>query len=86
MMTMGDMIDVQDFPAYLMQRESAHSSPAIPAGDPANLGTIEEHERILVIQALESAHGNQSAAARQLRIGRDALRYKMKKYGLEVPS
>jgi DNA-binding NtrC family response regulator len=86
MMTMGDMIDVQDFPAYLMQRESAHSSTAIPAGDSANLGTIEEHERILVIQALESAHGNQSAAARQLRIGRDALRYKMKKYGLEVPS
>jgi DNA-binding protein Fis len=32
--------------------------------------------------ALAKAAGNQSEAARHLRIGRDALRYKMKKYGL----
>jgi DNA-binding protein Fis len=31
---------------------------------------------------LAQAEGNQSKAARQLKIGRDALRYKMKKHGL----
>jgi DNA-binding protein Fis len=35
-----------------------------------------------VVQALAEASGNQSEAARKLRIGRDALRYKIKKYGL----
>jgi DNA-binding NtrC family response regulator len=44
--------------------------------------SFEEHEKQLLTQALTQAGGNQSKAARQLRIGRDALRYKMKKYGL----
>jgi len=37
----------------------------------------------LIAEALEQAKGNQSEAARALRIGRDALRYKMKKHGLD---
>jgi len=44
--------------------------------------TFEDHEKHLLTAALNKAAGNQSEAARQLRIGRDALRYKMKKYGL----
>jgi DNA-binding protein Fis len=44
--------------------------------------SLAEHERQLVVSALEKANGNQSHAARALGIGRDALRYKMKKYGL----
>ena len=39
-----------------------------------------EHE--MVRQALEQSAGNQSRAARLLSISRDALRYKMKKFGL----
>ena len=35
-----------------------------------------------VADALARAGGNQSQAARILRIGRDALRYKMKKFDL----
>jgi DNA-binding NtrC family response regulator len=82
MMTMGDMIDVQDLPAYL------HSSSAAPgdfgsASTPETGGTLDEQERILIVRALESAGGNQSQAARTLRIGRDALRYKLKKHNLE---
>jgi DNA-binding protein Fis len=34
------------------------------------------------MDALAKAAGNQSQAARELRIGRDALRYKMRKHGL----
>ena len=51
------------------------------AAEPAN-ASLEEHEKKLVMDALDHAAGNQSKAARQLRIGRDALRYKMKKFGL----
>jgi len=46
------------------------------------VASLEDQERRLVVQALETAGGNQSQAARLLRIGRDALRYKVKKYGL----
>jgi DNA-binding NtrC family response regulator len=43
---------------------------------------IAEQERILIRHALETAGGNVSEAARLLRIGRDALRYKIKKHCL----
>ena len=92
MMALGEMVDVADLP------ESMQSSPAttklqaaeIPGPMPDPLSThngvsplsLEDHEKQLVTQALADASGNQSKAARQLRIGRDALRYKMKKYGL----
>lgn len=86
MMVMGDTIDVQDLPEYL--REPAHAPLTVSAtGSPHELDvfgvdSLEEQEKTLVARALETAGGNQSQAARLLRIGRDALRYKMKKYGL----
>jgi DNA-binding protein Fis len=45
-------------------------------------GTLEEQERQLIVRAMQAAGGNQSQAARALRIGRDALRYKLKKHNL----
>ena len=48
-----------------------------------NGGTsLEEVERALVEMALQQANGNQTHAARLLDISRDALRYKLKKFGL----
>ncbi len=44
--------------------------------------SLEETERRLMIEALESCSGNQSQAARVLGISRDTLRYRMKKHGL----
>jgi DNA-binding NtrC family response regulator len=44
--------------------------------------SLEEVERDLVVQALTSTGGNQVQAARLLGIGRDALRHRMKKFGL----
>ena len=55
--------------------------PLAPAPE---VGTLAEQERLLIIRALETAGGNQSEAARLLRIGRDALRYKLKKHNLET--
>ena len=44
--------------------------------------SLREQERRLLVQALERTVGNQSQAARLLRITRDTLRYKMKKFNL----
>jgi DNA-binding NtrC family response regulator len=87
MMAESDEIDVADLPAALLAEPSTLSSDAIPRSpdQPSTLqedASLAEHERQLVVSALEKAQGNQSHAARALGIGRDALRYKMKKYGL----
>ncbi len=46
--------------------------------------SLEEIERVLVSLALQQSEGNQSQAAKLLDISRDALRYKMTKFGFEV--
>jgi transcriptional regulator with PAS, ATPase and Fis domain len=83
MMAMGDTIDVQDLPAYMhSSTPAAESVLSLPPPPEPGVGTLEEQERLLIIRALEAAGGNQSQAARLLRIGRDALRYKLKKHNL----
>jgi DNA-binding NtrC family response regulator len=82
MMSAGDMIDVQDFPAYL-QAGAEHTEQVATSLVPS-LGSLEEQERRLIVRAIEASGGNQSKAARSLRIGRDALRYKLKKHNLET--
>jgi two-component system response regulator AtoC len=44
--------------------------------------SLEDVEHALVELALQQSHGNQIKAAKLLSISRDALRYKMKKFGL----
>jgi DNA-binding NtrC family response regulator len=83
MMTLGDTIDVQDLPPYLLAEGQAVSDPGdtlVPESESA--GTLEAQERALIQRAMQAAAGNQSQAARMLRIGRDALRYKLKKHSL----
>jgi transcriptional regulator with PAS, ATPase and Fis domain len=82
MMVLGDLIDVADLPDYLRcpTRQQQPAPLAMAAADGSD--SFEEHEKRLVHDALTRAVGNQSKAARELRIGRDALRYKMKKHGL----
>jgi PAS domain S-box-containing protein len=69
-----------DFP------RSAVMPPAPPTPelqpDPEQALSLEENERRLLVSALERTHGNQTQAARLLRITRDTLRYKMKKFDL----
>ncbi len=84
MMAMASTIDVQDLPEYL--RFPSHGT-GIAAGAAARSvtaedGSFEEHEKRLIADALAKASGNQSQASRALRIGRDALRYKMRKHDL----
>jgi DNA-binding NtrC family response regulator len=82
MMVLGDLIDVADLPDYLRCPAKLQQQPAALAMAVDSSDSFEEHEKRLVHDALIRAEGNQSKAARELRIGRDALRYKMKKHGL----
>jgi transcriptional regulator with PAS, ATPase and Fis domain len=53
-----------------------------PLSIPEGGTSLEEVEHALVELALRHANGNQTHAAKLLDISRDALRYKMKKFGL----
>ena len=45
---------------------------------------VERLEKRLIFAALRESKGNQSGAARSLKLSERILRYKMKKYGLEI--
>jgi two-component system, NtrC family, response regulator AtoC len=58
---------------------NANGEMRLPAGG-ISLYNVEKE---LISQALDQARGNKTAASRLLRITRDTLRYKVKKYNLE---
>jgi len=89
-MTLGEVIDVADLPPHVrgetagpLENETTGAPEAVNHAVAASM--LESNEKRLVSDALVKAGWNQSEAARLLRIGRDALRYKMKKYGLAEP-
>jgi DNA-binding NtrC family response regulator len=77
MLSEGPMLDVEDLPENMVRT----SAQPADNGDAAPSKLLEQ-ERQLVMEALRAARGNQSEAARRLGIGRDALRYKIKRYEL----
>ncbi len=70
-------VDIADLPEEL-------APPSAASGEESNGMTspLADQERRLVEEALRKSAGNQSQAARRLGIGRDALRYKMKRFNL----
>ncbi len=85
MMTMGDIIDVEDLPPAVRRSEGSRLSEAAALAENGEVNgapSLEDHERELLADALARANGNQSEAARILRISRDRMRYKMAKYNL----
>ena len=76
-MTQSELLDTGDLPPHLCSRAAAEVEPESPVEN-----ALEQQERALVERALADARGNQSVAAKSLNIGRDALRYKMKKHNL----
>ena len=89
MMAASERIDVRDLPDYLRSvndpsAEAISSTDTNPEADA--LPSLDEQERRLVLEALSQSNGNQSEAARILKIGRDALRYKMRKFAIESSS
>ena len=75
------LIDASDLPEYLQLAVRKPETAPAPA-PPQEPGTFGEHEKHVIAEALLRAGGNQTQAAKALAIGRDALRYKLRKYGL----
>jgi DNA-binding NtrC family response regulator len=63
------------------ESELVSAAAAVSGSVPDSLSLLE-HERLMLVQALDTTCGNQTQAARLLRIARDTLRYKMKKLNL----
>ncbi len=81
----GEVLHVEHLPPEIAaERAEGPPTPPQAAGVslPAEGVTLEEVERDLVRQALKATEGNQVRAARLLGISRDALRNRMKKFGL----
>lgn len=81
------MIDIPHLPIRIADPSSAVPLPRI-AGDylvklPPEGAGLEDVERQLIEQALSMANGNKTKASKLLKISRDTLRYKVKKYDLE---
>jgi PAS domain S-box-containing protein len=79
----GPRITPASLPIAISQMgpRAAPAAPAPPVIPDEGL-SLEENERALLARALEKTRGNQTQAARLLKITRDTLRYKMKKFNL----
>jgi DNA-binding NtrC family response regulator len=79
----SSLITPPSLPIAISRPESGPvSAVAAPLEIPTDGLSLEENERSLLAKALEKTNGNQTQAARLLRITRDTLRYKMKKFNL----
>jgi DNA-binding NtrC family response regulator len=78
MLADSTLLDVQDLPEKLRDQDAPNGQESAEAAS----STLADQERRLIENALQSCSGNQSEAARKLGIGRDALRYKMRRFNL----
>jgi PAS domain S-box-containing protein len=77
------LITPPSLPIAIARPDPAAAAAAMPSMEiPTDGLSLEENERTLLAKALEKTAGNQTQAARLLRITRDTLRYKMKKFNL----
>jgi transcriptional regulator with PAS, ATPase and Fis domain len=77
------LITPASLPIAISRPESGTILPVPASADLPTEGlSLEDNERNLLTRALEKTNGNQTQAARLLRITRDTLRYKMKKFNL----
>jgi PAS domain S-box-containing protein len=79
----GALICPASLPISISRPEpGAITAAPSPVEIPTEGLSLEDNERNLLARALEKTNGNQTQAARLLRITRDTLRYKMKKFNL----
>ena len=72
----GTRVDVNSLPESLIHEEAKLKTSE------ESTSLLEDQERQLITDTLLAVKGNQSEADRRLGIGRDALRYKIKRYEL----
>ena len=79
MLSESSILDVHDLPEDLMRERAVPSE-----GSNGPVSPLADQERRMVEDALLESAGNQTEAARKLGIGRDALRYKIKRFKLST--
>ena len=79
----GSLIEVVDLPLPATGDPLVRARSSLGRQSPINLEGVEKE---LIEEALRQTGGNVSAAARLLSIGREALRYRMAKFGLAASS
>ncbi len=72
-------VRVQDLPAEIQGGGGGSAAASGLTGD------LERMEKNAILAAMNESGWNQSRAARVLGVGRTALQYKMKKYGIQKP-
>ncbi len=72
---------LEHLPQELVAKTGSSSVGSFSVHLPEEGIDIEDVERELIRQALETSEGNQSKAAKKLNLGIDAFRYRMKKFG-----
>jgi len=78
----GDTLLMEHLPIEILGQASKQGGVIEGIRIPPEGISMEKVEEALVRQALKMTNGNQSKAARLLDISRDALRYRMQKFGL----
>ncbi len=74
----GDRLTRINLPELSAQRENNSTQTTAPDSG----FNLVDHERTLILTALEQCYWNQTRAARRLGITRNTLRYRIKKYGI----
>lgn len=77
----GSIIEPVDLPIQARSDPVHRAERSLDEGKPIDL---EQVEKALIERALRQTQGNASAAARLLSIGREAMRYRMAKFGLNA--
>jgi DNA-binding NtrC family response regulator len=78
----GDTFLVEHLPMEILGQASRQGIPIEGIRIPPEGISLEKVEEALVKQALKMTNGNQTKAAKLLDISRDALRYRMQKFGI----
>lgn len=75
------IIDESDL--QILKKDNANISPIVPTDTISLEMTLEEHEKSLILEALEKIKWNRTAAAELLGISFRVLRYRLKKLGID---
>ena len=75
----GPLLDVSSFPDRIVNA-SEETGPVAIAGSLKE--SVEEYEKSIILKTLEDMSGNQFKTARKLKMTRQSLQYKLKKYEL----
>ena len=78
----GDILLMEHLPTEILGQGSKEGKVAEEIRIPPEGISLEKVEEALVRQALKMTNGNQTKAAKLLDISRDALRYRMQKFGI----